>query len=223
MRKAIKYSVFMILVTASLLLMFNFKLKEIVVANQSKTALKHLDTLSTEEIEKNQKNTEGVSFDFEKVKPLDVYTVLSAIQYTDTAIGKISIPSVALKLAIFKGVSEEVISIGAGTMKDDQQMGEGNYSLASHYMNDPSALFSPLYRISIDDLVYITDMAYIYTYKVSHFEEIDPRWIEVIFDHENKKELTLITCVNNGEKRLVVHCDFIEKDFFSSDKSSFFN
>ena len=47
-------------------------------------------------------------------------------------IGGVAIPSVAINLPIFKGLSNEALLYGAGTLSPTQKMGEGNYALASH-------------------------------------------------------------------------------------------
>ena len=61
-------------------------------------------------------------------------------------IGGIAIPEVEINLPIFKGLDNVNLFYGAGTMKPDQRMGEGNYSLASHHIftaeNASQMLFS---------------------------------------------------------------------------------
>ena len=59
-----------------------------------------------------------------------------------------AIPEVEINLPIFKGLDNVNLFYGAGTMKRDQVMGKGNYSLASHHIftaeNASQMLFSPL-------------------------------------------------------------------------------
>lgn len=50
-------------------------------------------------------------------------------------VGGIAIPDLAINLPIFKGVTNDNLLYGAGTMKDNQVMGgENNYTLASHHV-----------------------------------------------------------------------------------------
>lgn len=205
-----------LLISFALACIFNKELKILLVNNNSQSALKKLDNLSSYQIKKNQTVSNNADYDFEKVESLGMNSVVYSTINKETPIGKISIPSVSLNLPIMNGISEEVLAIGAGTLKENQVMGEKNYALAGHHMRDPNSLFSPLYKMNIGDLVYITDMKYIYTYKMRSSETIPSTWLQVIHDHEDKQELTLLTCVDNGEKRLVVYCDFIEKNFYSS-------
>lgn len=72
-------------------------------------------------------------------------------------IGKIAVPAVGLKLPIFEGINDNNLLRGAGTMKENEKMGEGNYALAGHHMNNPDILFSPLAKAQVGELVYLTD------------------------------------------------------------------
>lgn len=57
------------------------------------------------------------------------------------AVGAIAIPSVHMYLPILKGLSNDSLSTGGGTMRPDQKMGHGNYPLAGHYMTANGSLF----------------------------------------------------------------------------------
>ena len=72
-------------------------------------------------------------FDFSKVEPIDLNQVLKANMKKGTflTLGQIAVPSVKLNLPIYKGLANEVLLSGAGTMKPTQKMGQGNYALAS--------------------------------------------------------------------------------------------
>lgn len=76
------------------------------------------------------------SFDFSAVKSVDFQSVLSS-QFNSQdlpVIGEIAIPDLKINLPIFKGVGNTLLIYGAGTMKDEDIMGQGNYSLAGHNM-----------------------------------------------------------------------------------------
>ncbi|HZH59858.1 MAG TPA: class A sortase, partial [Metabacillus sp.] len=104
-----------------------------------------IDTISASEIKKN--NEKDTSFNFEEVQEIDLKTILMANLHKDeiTVIGGISIPSVDLNLPIGKGTSSYTLALTAGTMKENQVMGEGNYALAGHHMKREDLLFSPLF------------------------------------------------------------------------------
>ncbi len=83
-------------------------------------------------------------------------------------------------------------------MKEDQQMGQGNYALASHHVfgitGASDMLFSPLDRAKIGMKIYITDKDKIYTYTISSIESVAPERVDVINDTEGVAEITLVTC-----------------------------
>lgn len=160
-----------------------------------------------------ENQTSDASFDFGEVELLDMETVALAQFNSDqiTVLGDISIPSVGLNLAIGKGTSPYTLALTAGTMKEDQEMGKGNYALAGHYMKDPDLLFRPLYEVEIGDTVYLTDLSYIYEYQVIEQREIEATEVSVIDDVPNKTLLTLITCDDDGVTRLWTSAEFVKK------------
>lgn len=162
----------------------------------------------------NEKNNEqNVSFDFEEVEELDLKTILMANLNKNEIIvvGGISIPSVNLNVPIGKGTSKYTLALTAGTMKKGQVMGEGNYSLAGHHMKRKDLLFSPLFQVELKAPVYLTDFEHIYTYQIDEQRTIEATEVDVINDMENEKLLTLITCEDNGERRLMTRAHFINK------------
>lgn len=149
-------------------------------------------------------------FNFEAVQSLSITDVLKAQASVDKlpVIGSIVIPKVQLQLPILKGVGRSALAVGAGTMKPTQQLGEGNYALASHYFKGKDILFGPLYRTQIGDAIYLTDLTNIYEYKLSVKNIIEATDVYVIEDTANTL-LTLITCTEDGKQRLMVQADYI--------------
>lgn len=170
-----------------------------------------IDTVSADEMDRN--NKKQTSFNFEEVKELDIKTILMANLHKDeiTVIGGISIPSVNMNLPIGKGTSIYTLALTAGTMKENQLMGEGNYALAGHHMKREDLLFSPLFKVEKGAVVYLTDLKYVYEYQIDEQRTIEATDVEVIEDVEGEKLLTLITCDNYGEDRLLTRGHFIEK------------
>lgn len=151
------------------------------------------------------------SYDFEEVQSLSIWDVLEAQAQAKNmpAIGSIHIPSVNMTLPILKGVGKYPLAVGAGTMKRNQQMGQGNYALASHYIEGRDVLFGPLYRLKKDDLIYLTDTKQVYEYKTTSIKVIQATDVYVIENVPGKKLLTLITCAEKGSKRLSVQAELI--------------
>lgn len=156
---------------------------------------------------------ENVSFDFEEVQSLTIWDVLKAQASKNNlpVIGSIHIPNVDMTLPILKGVGESSLVTGAGTMKADQQLGEGNYALASHYIEGKDVLFGPLHRLEEGDSIFVTDLDYMYEYKTTAVRVIEATDVHVIDDVPNQTLLTLITCAEQGTKRLFVQAELIGK------------
>ncbi|WP_407888248.1 class A sortase [Levilactobacillus sp. N40-8-2] len=123
------------------------------------------------------------------------------------AVGQLRVPAVGLDLPIGIGVNNAVLVRGAGTLKADQRMGQGNYALAGHYMSAKRLLFSPLKGVRQGNSIYLTDKQHMYRYKVTQVQVVDRHRVDVIEDVPGKKLVTLVTCASakRGEpKRLVV-------------------
>ena len=159
--------------------------------------------------------TQEAEFDFSKVEAIDLNQVLKANfdKGKFLTLGQIAVPSVKLNLPIYKGLANEVLLSGAGTMKPTQKMGEGNYALASHnYFGDMTLLFSPLVNLKVGEKIYTTDLEYVYEYETTSVELIAPTRVEVINDQPGVTEITLITCDDyNASNRYCIKGKFVSK------------
>ena len=74
-------------------------------------------------------------------------------------------------------------------------MGEGNYTLASHYSNayNETLLFSPLKRATLGMKIYLSDGEKIYTYEISAIDIVTPDRVDVLNDSYDPI-ITLVTC-----------------------------
>ncbi len=207
--KAFLFNLLMVLLLlVGFALIFSNQIKNQIV--KSNTNHYQISTVTRQDVIENEKKE--ATFDFDQVESLDFNTVANA-RGADigNVIGGIAIPSVELNLPILRGVSNYAISVGAGTMKPDQVMGEGNYALASHYMYDPTLLFAPLVRVELGASIYLTDMEYIYEYKVTSKEYVEPTRVDVIDDVKGKSLVTLVTCDTSGENRLILQGELVKK------------
>ena len=188
-------TIFALGVRLGLALVFNEPIKLFVVDHLSQWTMGQIDRNT---VDKNEKRS--ATFDFKGVKALDINTVGNAALTRNLhPIGKIAITSVHLKLPILKGLSNDNLSAGAGTMKADQKMGEGNYALAGHYMTNQGILFSPLKNVQTGDTVAITNMKKVYTYKVTTKQIVNETQVQWIDDVAGKKLITLVTCASPTE------------------------
>ena len=206
------------LILISLALIFNAQIRDIfMVWNTNKY---QVSQVTKEKIEEN-KETEG-NFDFDSVKSISSEAVLAAQWDAQQlpVIGGIAIPEVEINLPIFKGLDNVNLFYGAGTMKADQKMGEGNYSLASHHIftaeNANQMLFSPLVNAKAGMKIYLTDKDKVYTYEIREVKHVTPDRVDEIEDRDGIKEITLVTCVDyDATERIIVKGDFKEVKAYS--------
>lgn len=217
-------AVFLILL--SLVLIFNSKIRNMfMVWNTNKY---QVSQVTKEKIEEN-KEAEG-NFDFDSVKSISSEAVLAAQWDAQQlpVIGGIAIPEVEINLPIFKGLDNVNLFYGAGTMKANQKMGEGNYSLASHHIftaeNASQMLFSPLVNAKAGMKIYLTDKDKVYTYEIREVKHVTPDRVDEIEDREGVKEITLVTCVDyNATERIIVKGDFKEVKAYSETSDDILN
>ena len=206
------------LILLSLALIFNAQIRDIfMVWNTNKY---QVSQVTKEKIEEN-KETEG-NFDFDSVKSISSEAVLAAQWDAQQlpVIGGIAIPEVEINLPIFKGLDNVNLFYGAGTMKANQKMGEGNYSLASHHIftaeNASQMLFSPLVNAKAGMKIYLTDKDKVYTYEIREVKHVTPDRVDEIEDRDGIKEITLVTCVDSdATERIIVKGDFKEVKAYS--------
>ena len=195
------------LILLSIALIFNSKIRDMfIVWNTNKY---QVSQVTKEKIEENEE-TVG-NFDFESVKSLSSEAVLSAQWNSQQlpVIGGIAIPQLEMNLPIFKGLDNINLFYGAGTMKPNQEMGKGNYSLASHriFLGEKAdqKLFSPLANAEKGMKIYLTDKEKVYTYEIVEVKIVTPDRVDVIEDREGIDELTLVTCEDsNATERIIV-------------------
>ena len=185
-----------LLIIVALGLIFNAQIRNMIMV--WRTNQYQVSKVSKDSINKN-KNVE-TSFDFNKVESLSTEAVINAQWKAQQlpVIGGISIPEVSMNLPIFKGLDNAGLYYGAGTMKETQQMGQGNYALASHHVfgitGASNMLFSPLDRAKAGMKIYITDKEQVYTYVITSVETVTPDRTDLIEDTEGVTEITLVTC-----------------------------
>lgn len=195
--KKLKITGAVILLLAGLVMIFNEQIKCVIVDWMTNSSLKQ---------PVKDDDSKG-NFDFEKVKAVDNKMVAkAAFSKNKDAIGKLSVPSVKVKLPIFKGLDNYNLVRGAGTMKETERMGTGNYALAGHHMKDGSLLFGPLENVKKGDKIYLADKHHVYVYETTLKTVVDKHDTNYINYVQGQKLVTLITCASGmtGESRRVV-------------------
>lgn len=208
MKRIIKLTLFTLLGFVGLSLMsYQFVLNHFISPMQlNKVYGQTFDDLSSSDIEENIKKLKDDSslFDFDEIESMDIVPVNPKIK-KESIIGAIYVPSVEMKLPILYGATHENMLVAAGTLKANQEMGKGNYSIASHNAKNPNILFAPIRRIEQDAHMYLTDKQNVYVYRMVEKEVIEPERVDVIENRDGIDELTLVSCyASDGSDRIFV-------------------
>lgn len=228
MKKAIVYFLFLVGFVVVLLFAFNQQIKYAVMDHKIEDFRQQVSTITPEEITQNKKKP--ATFDFDQVESIsDSSVAQSQIDLLTSnvseeefnTVGFIAVPSVGINLPIFQGVSNANLLYGAGTAKENQALGTGNYTLASHRTVEPYLLFTPLSRVEMGASIYVTDASKVYEYKVSDILVVLPNRGDLLDDVKNEKLITLVTCDDiGGQRRLVVRGKFEQAIDFDKVPSS---
>ena len=103
----------------------------LVLENRIVSYFSHIEIDSSQFEINLEQAIEVAEFDFSIIDELGLSGIMPYIGENVSPIGELIIPSVDIHLPIFHGITEAHISLGAATLTPDQQMGQGNYSLAS--------------------------------------------------------------------------------------------
>lgn len=210
MKKKLKYALYTIIPAICLIvgvgLLCIKPYQQHLMKEQAKTIQTELKTMTPKSIQKAEEKP--ATYHYEDVSSVSLESILKANQDASKVpmIGEIAIPDLDLNLPITKGVNDTNLLYGAATLKPNQQMGIGNYALASHYSDaeNETLLFSPLLRAKTGMNVYLTDLLSIYVYEITDIWVVDPTAVEVL-DETGENIITLVTCNSmNAEKRRVV-------------------
>lgn len=216
--KRITFGLFLVTtITLGVLLLFSDNFQYAKMARGTDEYQVAKQTIET--LRKNQKAQ--VSFDWSTVKPLSGETVATADidNRKLPVIAGIAIPQLDMNLPIFKGVSEYSLTYGAGTTKENQKIGEGNYGIASHHVFSGWAngfgfdrlLFSPLDKAERGMTVFMTDLENLYAYEIVEKFIVKPDQVDVLDDIPGGSYLTMITCTDaEATQRLVVRAKFLD-------------
>ncbi len=197
-----------ILALLGLSLIFNDKLVELMVKiNISRTMDKY------EELDLNTSDKSNVDYDFSLIDDIELtktYIDLSEEDYKNI-IGKLIIPDVDIHVVLFEGISKEKLLKGVSTMKADQIMGQGNYSIAGHYGIN-NELFHNLLELEEGSEIYLIDANKQYVYEAVDREVVEPDRIDMIsdtrLDKYDKPIISLMSCYyvdgKNTGKRIFI-------------------
>lgn len=174
---------------------------------QQGTEVNRISHLTKDKIKENQKRE--VTYNFEDIESIDAAgVVLDRLSGEAEAselptVGAIAVPELGINIPVHLGVSNAGMFLGAGTLKPDQEMGKGNYTLASHHALDPDLLFGPLLKAEMGQKIYLTDLENVYEYTIDFVEEVPAEAVHLL-DETGEDIITLVTCDTGFVNRVVV-------------------
>lgn len=204
MKKAISS----ILVIIGIILILTPLISKVLIESREKLSAEIARQLTAEQMGKN--NQREAVYDYDSIQEVEIRSLLSVrideIEINKNIIGVIIIEDLNISLPIVKGVSSSNLLIGAGTMKPDLVMGQGNYSLAAHYARGDK-FFGRLLEIEEGTIVKITDKKTVYEYSI-YDTQIVPDTSLYMLDQEQadkrgKPIISLMTCYytsRNGKR-----------------------
>ena len=119
--------------------------------------------------------------------------------------GIIQIPKIDLYYPVFSHLTEELLKSSPCKFYGDTPSVNGNICIAGHNY-DNRLFFSKLSSHSSNDIIYIFDNnGFKYVYSVYNIYEVPSSDLSPVLNYEqNEKILTLVTCNNFNNNRIIV-------------------
>ncbi|MDO5708333.1 MAG: class D sortase [Andreesenia angusta] len=117
----------------------------------------------------------------------------------------IEVPSIDLKSVITQGTSNQNLRYYLGHFMNTRMPGEpGNFCIAGHNSNLYNEILNNIHLVKESDLIKITTKDEEYNYYVKEKRIVEPNDVSVLEDDGDRKLMTIVTCTDKGNKRLVV-------------------
>lgn len=120
-------------------------------------------------------------------------------------IGIINIPKLDIKYPILEVTNDETMKVSVTKFWGNNVNDVGNFTIAGHN-NFNGTFFSDINKLNIGDKIEMTDLSgEKIEYEILKKYVIDPNDLDCIKSmDENKREITLLTCINARRNRLVI-------------------
>jgi len=130
--------------------------------------------------------------------------------------GSIEIPKIDLKLPIYHGTEEEILTNGIGHLKESSLPVPGSncHSILTGHRGLPTAqLFTRLDELEQEDVFYLNLCGETFAYQVCSIEVIRPEEVGILEIQPGRSLVSLITCTPYGinTHRLVVTGEYCEE------------
>ncbi len=124
-------------------------------------------------------------------------------------LGYIEIPKINVKLIIYEGTSNDVLSKGVGHLENTSIPGQNstNCVLAGHTGLAKAKVFDDLDKLELEDEFFVTMLNETFSYKVRKIKTVKKEDVKDLKVIENKEYVTLVTCTPkfiNSHRLLII-------------------
>lgn len=122
-----------------------------------------------------------------------------------TILGTISIPKLNIQYPVFSNFDNELLKISPCKFFGPNLGENGNICIAGHNY-DNNKFFSNIASLNVNDEILLTNnLNTVFCYYVNKIYEVKPDDLSPIYSYDNsKKQLTLVTCNNRNNNRIIV-------------------
>ena len=126
----------------------------------------------------------------------------------------LEVPSCDIQIPLIEGVDSAALRKGAGHFTETANIGEeGNACYAGHYSTIYNCIFNNLPNVKLyDEIIGYNAKGEKTVYYVISKYVTTPDNISVLTQYEDTKDLTLVTCSENGTRRLIIQCRALDKE-----------
>ncbi len=108
-----------------------------------------------------------------------------------------------IKVSIKEGVDKQTLKLSAGHFPETALPGKGNFCIAGHSSFVYTCLFNDMHKAVLGDIIVVDTLNTTYTYEITDISVVEPTQVEVL-DPSIDSILTIVTCTNNGNNRLII-------------------
>lgn len=131
----------------------------------------------------------------------------------------VDIPKIKLRKGLFsKDSSQNDLNKNIQILKESDMPDKENgiFILAAHSGNNYNAFFRDVHKLQIEDKIYIYYKKIKYTYKIYNIYDIEKTGKAEVMSDKESTIITLITCIPNTNRQLVVMGNLISKEKYDS-------
>lgn len=160
------------------------------------------------EIDKELSNNSngGKQEELQMATATSTYTAPNGKKYE--TIGVVRIPKINLEYVILSKTTDALMKVAPCKFHGAAPNEVGNLCIIAHNYRRKGKFFSDLPKLVVGDIVEIQDLSQrTIQYEIYDIHTVFPDNVEDTTQKTNgRKEVTLITCTNDGEQRIIVKC-----------------